>query len=576
MSLKLQIAADLALPLEAATETFAFIARKGGGKTYAAGKLVELLLAAGVQVVALDVVGNWWGLRVAADGKTPSRFDVPVLGGLRGDIPLEAAGGRLVAETAVATARSMVLDLSQFSLGERKRFAADFGEALWQQKKRQPQPTPLFLVIEESQLIVPQRVGPAEARMVGTFEEIVRLGRNYGIGVAMISQRPQSVNKEVLNQTECLFVGQVNGAQERKALRDWISHQGMSAVLADELPGLRRGTMFVWSPQWLRILRKVEIAPKVTFDASATPKVGDKRQAAAPQPLDLGKLREAMAAAIERARRDDPRELQKENAELRRRIARLEQTGQPAAAATHAEIKRTLEAANRDFAIAEKALRREIGELRAALNKIACAAASAVSVIPSRAPVAEAPRTQAPAPGPVPARAPAPASPLTRATPRTYGTLGRGEMAVLKAVAMYPEGVERDQLTVLTGYKRSSRDTYIQRLTAAGYAEVRGGAVVATPQGVAELGPYFEPLPTGEALQRYWLERLGGGERDILAFALQHGGHPFARQAIDAALPYKRSSRDTYIQRLGARRLIEACGAGEIRAAAALFGPGAK
>lgn len=54
----LRLAEDLKLPLDAATQTFAFIARKGAGKTYAAGKLVELLLDAGVQVVVLDTVGN--------------------------------------------------------------------------------------------------------------------------------------------------------------------------------------------------------------------------------------------------------------------------------------------------------------------------------------------------------------------------------------------------------------------------------------------------------------------------------------------------------------------------------------
>ena len=35
---------------------------------------------------------------------------------------------------------------------------------------------------------------------------------------------------------------------------------------------------------------------------------------------------------------------------------------------------------------------------------------------------------------------------------------------VLIAVAQYPEGVEREQLSVLTGYKRSTRDAYLQRL----------------------------------------------------------------------------------------------------------------
>ena len=92
----LRLADGLSLPLDAATQTFAFIARKGAGKTYTAGKMVELLLEAGVQVVVLDTVGNWYGLRLGADGKSKG-FDIPVLGGLRGDIPLEAPGGALIA-----------------------------------------------------------------------------------------------------------------------------------------------------------------------------------------------------------------------------------------------------------------------------------------------------------------------------------------------------------------------------------------------------------------------------------------------------------------------------------------------
>lgn len=55
---QLAISEEQKLPIDAATQTFAFIARKGAGKTYAAGKLVELLMDAGVQVVVLDTVGN--------------------------------------------------------------------------------------------------------------------------------------------------------------------------------------------------------------------------------------------------------------------------------------------------------------------------------------------------------------------------------------------------------------------------------------------------------------------------------------------------------------------------------------
>ena len=35
-----------------------------------------------------------------------------------------------------------------------------------------------------------------QERMLGAMEDIIKLGRNYGIGVSLLSQRPQSVNIE--------------------------------------------------------------------------------------------------------------------------------------------------------------------------------------------------------------------------------------------------------------------------------------------------------------------------------------------------------------------------------------------
>lgn len=317
----LALADGLRLPIDdAATQTYGFIARKGAGKTYAAGKLTELLLDAGVQVVILDLVGNWYGLRLAADGKGDG-FDIPVLGGLRGDIPMNAAAGELVADLVADTGRSVILDLSQFSKGERKKFATAFGERLWARKKAELDPTPLHLVIEESQLIIPQVVRGDDARMVGIFEEIVRLGRNYGIGVSLISQRPQSVNKEALTQVECLVVLQVNGTPERKALREWIVDKGLDVDLLRELPSLPVGTAYVWSPQWLGILQKVTIGRKRTYDASATPTVGRRRASRELKPLDLASLQERMASVIAKAQATDPKALQAKVRDLERQLA---------------------------------------------------------------------------------------------------------------------------------------------------------------------------------------------------------------------------------------------------------------
>lgn len=48
---------------------------------------------------------------------------------------------------------------------------------------------------------------------------------------------------------------------------------------------------------------------------------------------------------------------------------------------------------------------------------------------------------------------------------RGEGALGKGERAVLTAIAQHSHaGCSREQITVLTRYKRSTRDLYIQRL----------------------------------------------------------------------------------------------------------------
>ena len=67
----LQIGPGLELPLEAVTETFAILAKRGSGKTYTAAVLVEELHAAGMPLVVADPVGVWWGLRSSADGAGP-------------------------------------------------------------------------------------------------------------------------------------------------------------------------------------------------------------------------------------------------------------------------------------------------------------------------------------------------------------------------------------------------------------------------------------------------------------------------------------------------------------------------
>lgn len=313
--MKLAISDAVALPEDAVTQTFGCIGRRGAGKTYLAGVLAEQMLDLHAQIIVLDAVGNWYGLRVSTDGKSKGK-DIFVIGGEHGDIPVTAEAGAKIAKVLVEKNVSAVLDISRFRQNERKRFAADFGEEFFHLKKSQRSAVHLF--IEEAQLFIPQRCGPEEARMLGAFENIVRLGRNYGIGATCISQRPQSVNKEVLSQIECLCVLQVNGTHERKALEDWVQEAGADRKLVGELPGLNRGEGYVWSPSWLKVFKKVHFAKKTTFDASATPEVGRSIKTAMLSVVDVAKLKADLEIVIKQAELDDPKALKKRIAELER------------------------------------------------------------------------------------------------------------------------------------------------------------------------------------------------------------------------------------------------------------------
>jgi len=144
----------------------------------------------------------------------------------------------------------------------------------------------------------------------------------------------------------------------------------------------------------------------------------------------------------------------------------------------------------------------------------------------------------------------------TRA-PAAAGDLSKGARVVLTAIAEQGSyGTTREQLTVLTGYKRSSRDTYVSQLRQAGHVlEAEGGdRFIASTKGRAALGSDFRPLPKGEQLVAVWRERLSGGELLVFDAVLAHW--PLSREQLDERTGYKRSSRDTYLSRLRLRALI--------------------
>ena len=121
----LQISATLSLPLEAVTQTFGILGKRGAGKTNTAVVVAEEMIRAGLPNVIVDPVGVWWGLRSSKDGQRKG-LPVYIFGGEQGDIPLEETAGQLVADFIVETRQPVVLDVSTFSKSAARRFMTDY------------------------------------------------------------------------------------------------------------------------------------------------------------------------------------------------------------------------------------------------------------------------------------------------------------------------------------------------------------------------------------------------------------------------------------------------------------------
>jgi hypothetical protein len=567
MTKLLHISDDIALPKDFVTQTAAILAKRRVGKTYSASVIAEEMVGAGLPFVALDPTGAWWGLRAAADGKSEG-LPVVIIGGAHGDVPLEPTAGKVIADLVVDHPGFYVIDLSATeSDAQQDRFAEAFAERLYRRKEKQRDPLHLF--VDEADVFMPQRPFPNQTKMLGAFEALVRRGGIRGVGMTMITQRPAVLNKNVLTQCEMLIVLQMTAPQDQDAIDDWVKRNGTKEqrdTLMGSLSSLKMGEAWIWSPAWLEVFKQVHIRARRTFNSSATPKAGER--VIVPQklaPVDLQKLGQEIQATIERAKAEDPKSLHARIKELQKQLQ-----AQPPATKVERIVERVEIPIVTDEQIAAlQDITRNLHEIAATAEGISTGITQ--SLLKARGQQQALASIPAPRPHPTARALPAARPPATARTAQgETGTIGKGERAILAATAQYPEGVTREQLTVLTGYKRSSRDTYLQRLQSRGLVASGGAGLMATGEGVAELGEDYEPLPTGAELQTYWLNRLSGGEQVILKAVLEAYPEPVAREVLSEQSGYQRSSRDTYIQRLMARRLVTRDGGG-IRASELFF-----
>lgn len=555
----LKISKELSLPDQAVTETIGILAVKRAGKSNAAVVMAEEMYRARLPWVAIDPKGDWWGVRSSGDGKGPG-LSVLVFGGEHGDVPLEPTAGNLVADLVAEQRITCVLDVSEMTKADQRRFLKDFASRLYRVNRE-----PLHVFCEEADEYIPQRVMGDMAALVGAFETLVKRGGFRGIGITLITQRSASLNKDVLTQIGTLITLRTTSPQDRKAILGWVEHHTGGAEAVDELPNLGNGEAFVYSPEWLKTLERIQFRRRSTYDSGATPAVGQRRRAPVTvADVDLAAIKEAMAETILRAEAADPKKLQA-------RIRQLEKDLSTARANPPARgVTETVEVPiwpPNARAWVEDAIERADAVLRF-LGQLQGNFANAPES------VGPAPVPKRPAAAPSAPRAAAPQRPSqTRATappPAGDVKLGKAERAILTVLAQFPDGRTRQQLAMLSGYTYSGgfRNS-LSLLRSAGY--LVGGnqdTMAITDAGQAALGEW-EPLP--DDLRAYWTGRLSKAEGLALDCLIDIYPSRLDGPGLAAEIGYEYSGGfRNALSRLRTLELIEGTNSGGMAAAAEL------
>lgn len=559
----LRISSELSLPLDAVTETFAFLAKRGAGKTYNASVLVEEMLKAGAQVVVLDPMDVWWGLRSSADGTGPG-LPIAIFGGEHGDIPLEPTAGAFIAELVVSEGLSAILVLEAWSKADQRRFATDFGERLFQRNREA-----LHLVLEEADRFAPQRPIRGEERMLGAYEEIVRRGRSKGIGCSLITQRSAVLHKDVLTQTEVLVAMRTPSKHDRRAIEDWFdAHEAdqVADVMAT-VPSLPTGTAWISSPYWLKLLQLVPFRARETFDSSSTPKVGEaRREVRTLADVDLALIKEQMAETIERAKADDPAELRRQITRLTKELAAAHQRADATPAApdvvevpvlNEALVERLL--AERELAAVAEADRTALllQHLEIIRERVTDVSGARPAGPPAK--LRDATRSNRSVRH-RPAAAP-------RSTPAAAGdvTLKAGARRIVEVLARHhPMRVTKAQVGTLTGFKTSGGtfSTYWSQIRRAGLVDDVDGLFTVTDAGLAYAGvDHATPLTTDELLDQ-WRSALKAGARAMLDFLVDVHPEAYTKEGLAQAVGMTASGGTfgTYLSTLRRNGLVDVAG----------------
>ena len=527
-------------------------ANSGGGKSWLMRLLAEET-ARHVQTIILDPEGEYATLREAVD---------MVLVGSDGEIRAEVKTAKVLARRLLELNLSAVVDLYDLKLAERRQYLKAFLESLMAAPRSLWHP--VLVIIDEAHVFCPERsAGQAEST-----EAVISLmcqGRKRGFCGILCTQRLSKLHKDAAAECNNVFIGKTTLDVDQQRAGDAL---GMSKAARQALRDLSPGEFYAFGPALSFTGVEQFKSAKVR---TSHPETGKRHTLSAPGPSDaikrilpeLEKLMESgkseimdMPAAMRRIR------------ELEKQVKKLEmdteKTSMPDPSQIQQTVQRAVDEANEVFSKREEQL----------LNRLRTLKYKFVEIAKSSSEAADECGDLVSTPSPIPLAFPVlSAQRVPRSLRSTPALAGGGKLRILTALAQLDDWTSRKKLAIIAQLSPSSGtfSTYLGALKSEGLIESQNGEFRLTRAGGATVSD-VDPLPTGDALIRYWADFLGsGGKRAI--FEVLAGIYPnsMTRDALATAAGLSPSS-GTYSTYLGSLRtlgLIE--GSGAIRAAQELF-----
>ena len=282
--------------------------KSGSGKSNSASVIAEKLLDRGYSLLAVDIDGEYYGLKeeyeilhVGADDECDLQVGV------------EHAGK--IAELALEQNVPIILDVSSF-LDESKarELLTEVTKHLFAKEKKLKQP--FLMLVEEIHEYIPEGGGVDECGRM--LVKVGKRGRKHGLGIVGISQRPADVKKDFITQCDWLVWHRLTWNNDTK-----VVSRILGSEYADHIEEMDDGECFLMS-DWDEEIQLVQFERKQTFDAGATPGLDDfERPELKSVSGDLvSELQEISESKQQRKNRVD--ELQRELKRKDERIADLE------------------------------------------------------------------------------------------------------------------------------------------------------------------------------------------------------------------------------------------------------------